>query len=910
VNSGRFFGRLADWAVAHARQLLFASALVAIGAAIGATQLPTDTGTDTLVDSSSSSAKATDQFHREFGDDAVEVLVQGDLRKLVLTANLGRLLRLEGCLSGQIPKGAKPLPGACRELARTQPAKVVYGPATFLNQAVIGIESALGGQVSQTRVEAKRAGQLAARRSAAQGQSAAAQKAAAVAAEKEVASQFTARLLQVAANYGITHLPRIDDPLFVSQVVFDTRLPPGTPKGRFAYLFPSRHAALISIRLRPGLSDSERHRALQLIREAVFDTTPRQACSITKGQKQVPAPCFTLDGGHYVVTGAPIVVDSLGAVLTDTLIVLLAAAVLVMAATLALVFRTRLRLLPLGLALGTAAVTFGLFGLVGGSLTIASIAVLPVLIGLAVDYAIQLQARFDEALAAGRSGAEAARLAARTAGPVIGTACLATGAGFLVLLLSPVPMVRTFGLILLVGIGIAFFAALTVGFAALALSSERTAAGRPRLLPETPERLGPALARLSDLRVRAAAGISHAGKTALAVAIQSPGRVLAAAALMAVCGWLVAPRVPDQTDFTKLVPQGSSQIHDLKTLQDATGVSGELDVLVHAPDITDPRVIQWMSAFKQRVLQHNGFKGTYPRCRKARICPGTALSDFFVNPSEGLTKAGVSGLINAIPAYDSQAVITRGPGGVGFGNTSNISFGIRTMPLSQQQQLIDGIRSEVDLPGPGNGPPPGVTVSLAGLPVLAAESESDLSSSRYWLTLAGLGAVALALLAAYRSLSRALVPLIPIVLATGWSSLVVFAMHIKLNPMSGTLGALVIAIATEFSVILAARYREEREAGGSVGDALRRSYGRTGAAVLASGITVMAGFATLCVTVLPLLGSYDFPMIRNFGFVTVVDLGVALLGVMLVLPAVLVWAETGWEIGGVPLPRRLAALRR
>ena len=42
-----------------------------------------------------------------------------------------------------------------------------------------------------------------------------------------------------------------------------------------------------------------------------------------------------------------------------------------------------------------------------------------------------------------------------------------------------------------------------------------------------------------------------------------------------------------------------------------------------------------------RVLQHNGFKGIYPRCRKARLCPGTALSDFFVNPSGGLTKAGV-----------------------------------------------------------------------------------------------------------------------------------------------------------------------------------------------------------------------------------------------------------------------------
>ena len=43
--------------------------------------------------------------------------------------------------------------------------------------------------------------------------------------------------------------------------------------------------------------------------------------------------------------------------------------------------------------------TFGALSLAGGSLTMASIAVLPVLIGLAVDYAIQFQARFDEAYA-------------------------------------------------------------------------------------------------------------------------------------------------------------------------------------------------------------------------------------------------------------------------------------------------------------------------------------------------------------------------------------------------------------------------------------------------------------------------------------------------------------------------------
>jgi predicted RND superfamily exporter protein len=106
---------------------------------------------------------------------------------------------------------------------------------------------------------------------------------------------------------------------------------------------------------------------------------------------------------------------------------------------------------------------------------------------------------------------------------------------------------------------------------------------------------------------------------------------------------------------------------------------------------------------------------------------------------------------------------------------------------------------------------------------------------------------------------------------------------VPLNPMSATLGALVIAIATEFSVILSARYESERQGGHSVGEALRRTYERTGTAVIASGITAIAGFAALATS--------DIRMLRDFGLVTIVDLAVALAGVTLVLPAVLVWAE-------------------
>ncbi|HEY7952261.1 MAG TPA: MMPL family transporter, partial [Solirubrobacteraceae bacterium] len=167
--------------------------------------------------------------------------------------------------------------------------------------------------------------------------------------------------------------------------------------------------------------------------------------------------------------------------------------------------------------------------------------------------------------------------------------------------------------------------------------------------------------------------------------------------------------------------------------------------------------------------------------------------------------------------------------------------------------------------------------------------------------LAGLCAVGLILLAAFRGdFRRALAPLLPVALATGWSALVVFLLRVPLNPMSVTLGTLVIAISTEFSVLLCERQRQERLAGATIAQALRATYSATGAAVAASGVTAIIGFGVLALS--------DIQMLRDFGIVTLIDLTVALLGVLISLPAALLLVEGRVH---VRLPRRprVAALR-
>jgi predicted RND superfamily exporter protein len=905
--------RIAGRAVERPTPVIFAAVLLSLIGAVAALRLEAARSPDSLVDRGSGTYADTQSFYEEFGGEPVEVLVRGNLEQLLLTDNVGRLLALESCLSGRAKGGqvigGEPAPPACAAIARLDPSFAVFGPATYLNQFAIAAQKQYAQQSQLTVREAQRAAGQAALQARQDGLSRAQQQRAALVAYQQVLAGFQQQLVALAVRYGQTGLPKLDDPQFVRAAICDSGEPGCQPKARLAGIVPSPDAALISVRLRPGLSDSERHEAISLFRDAVADPTFR----LQKGGFDT-AP-------SYVVSGVPVVFEGLAQELSTQIFILLAVALAAMVLTLAVVFRTRLRLLPLAIALGAAGIVFGFLALVGGSLTMASIAVMPVLIGLSVDYAIQFQARFGEALESGSSPPRAAVEAAATGGPVIATAGLATMAGFAVLVLSPIPMVRGFAWLLVLGILVAFALALTVGLPALSLlrptgarpgAADRRVgapagaktAGASRLAVEFQRARG-AIARAGAPLRRAGAllgGLLRAGgRRALAFSIAAPVRVLAIAALLAVVGWGVGTRIPVISDIRELVPKDLPALQDVDELERATGISGLTYVTVTAPDLSDPAVISWMHEFEQRTLARHGFSGANPSCRagQAELCPEISLPDFlYAGRQSAPSRALIRAQLRLLPPYVAQALLTTDPSTGKPGNTGVITFGIKVMPFDQQKALIDDIRAQVDPPGTGNDPPEGVHAEVVGLPVLAADANSALSGNRYLVTIAGLLAVALILMVAYRSPRRALVPLVPIVLATGWASLVLWVAGVPLNPMSATLGALVIAIATEFSVLLSARYHEERRRGGTMGEALRRAYARTGTAVLASGITAIAGFAVLLFT--------NIRMLRDFGLVTVFDLGVALVGVLLVLPAALVWSEGGFE----PLAALAARLRR
>jgi hydrophobe/amphiphile efflux-3 (HAE3) family protein len=883
VNPARVLEALAGGAARRPLAVLAVAVVLGVGCALLAAGLQPNAATDTFVSRSSSTYSATQRFYSNFGEEPIEVMVKGELQKLLQSSDIERLAGLEGCLSGNVP--AKALThegganGPCGQLAKAKTVKVVLGPGTFLNEAAEVINTQLAAEKSQAETQAEQAQHVVYETALAKGRSVAEATSLGKEAGEAMRASFARSVAELALRYRLTAPPSLADPNFVSTVVFDPSKPAGTPKERFAYLFPSRNAALISVRLKSGLKETARSRALELIAAALR------------------MPQWHLQYGRYLLTGEPAIISQLSGSISSSLKLLLAAVVLVMALALSLIFWGRPRLLPLAIALLATALTFGVLAALGSSLTVAQVAVLPVLVGLAVDYAIQFQSRVQEAFEHGAtSPAQAVRTAAAAGAPTIATAALASAAAMLVLELSPVPMVRGFALLLILGIALALLCALAVGSAVVVL------AGAPRptasIRASTPaasavSRFGLGLAGswmgarqlLADNRVN-----RFVADTALDGARRYPGRVLAVAVALAAIGWGLDTQIPVQSDITKLVPQSLSSLRALDQLEQASGVGGELDLMVSGKNLATPAVIKWMSSYQQQILARFHYSASRG-CGHAQICPAFSLPDLFAgataksqsansNSSAAKTAQGpasdkeVRELLGVIPAYFSQSVITADH------RVATLAFGIRLMALSDQQRVIETMRSSLH-------PPKGVSAQLVGLPVLAAQSGSQVASvSRRMLSLlAGVLIVALVLLLVFGERTRTLVVALPVALASGFSALVLFAIRVPLNPMSVTLGALVIAISTEFSVLLAERHRQERQAGHGPRQALARSYSATGRALAASGVTAIAGFGVLALS--------NITMLRDFGLLTLVDLSVSLLGVLIVLPSVLELAERG-----------------
>ena len=600
-------------------------------------------------------------------------------------------------------------------------------------------------------------------------------------------------------------LPAVNNPAFYGELLLE----PGgkTVRPFWKWTLPDRQHVLITVRLKPDTSQSQ----VQDILTAV-------------GRASRAAP---LRDTTVVSSGTPVLAASLAQSVTSSLALLLPLTLLAMLLVTVLVLRgAPMRLLAFPMAILALVWCGGLAALVGLKVTPASLAVLPVVLGLATDYSLQAANRLTES--AGSSRTERVADMARSILPTTGLAAVATVAGVLAFAISPIPLVRQFGLFLAIGVASAWLSVSLAGIPLMVLLADRLRGGAP-----------PAWASLSRL-----------GRAPLALVVPF--------AVIGLAGWIALPFLRIETDLQRLMPAGDPALRSAQTVVQEVGIAGELDLVVRGQDTSSRQVLQWQAAVIDRATALSGGRlkeiDSLPTFLKSFNPNGHTLPDDKTEAAE----------LKNLPPYFSTAVIRRDRG------LSRIVFG-QTQVLSVQQDG-DLLAALGKLPAP----PPGYTVYPAGLAVIASSALSQLQRDQVLLNALAIAFVLVVLLAAYRRPLPALLAVLPTAVAAGWATGLLWLTHIQANPVTVLLAGVVVAFATEFSVLWLARYRQELAGGLAPEDAAGVASRRVGPAVVASAAALVAGFVLLAVS--------PVPMVREFGIWSGADLAFATLGVLVLLP--------------------------
>ena len=180
---------------------------------------------------------------------------------------------------------------------------------------------------------------------------------------------------------------------------------------------------------------------------------------------------------------------------------------------------------------------------------------------------------------------------------------------------------------------------------------------------------------------------------------------------------------------------------------------------------------------------------------------------------------------------------------------------------------------------------PGLHAYVTGPAASAADSVKIFKGIDSTLLYATLGVVIVLLLLTYRSPILWLLPIISagVALTTAEAFIYLLIQHAGLvvnGQSAGILVVLVLGASTDYALLLVARYREELRRHEDRHEAMAIAMRRAGPAIIASGLTVVAGM--LC------LLAADSADISGLGPVAAIGIAVGLLAMITLLPALLV----------------------
>jgi len=560
-------------------------------------------------------------------------------------------------------------------------------------------------------------------------------------------------------------------------------------------------------------------------------------------------------GVEASVTGSSVIMKEMKNMMSVSMGTMVMVSLGLMLAILAIIFSVRgffvWRWLPLGAVVIGSIYAFGMMGWLSVPITMATMAILPILIGLGVDYAVQFHNRYDEEARRGETVAAAIIDSVTHIGPAIAIAIIAACLGFAALLLSPVPMVQQFGGMLIVGVVACYLVSLFILLPILYSHDRRkkNSSVNSSKMAAADNRAGIVERALGSLAPRV---------------IRNPALIISGALILAVVGLVLDSRIATETDENKYISENLPLMKDFNALSALSGGSAALNILVKGADVTRPDILNWMLNLEGRILAQS----------VVPVVGVSSIADTVAQLGQGQIPPGqeqVSQLLSFVPDLLKRNLI--------FEDLTAANITIRTAPGVNTENL-EALRSTVQRYVASR--PQGVAVTVTGHGIIGIEVMKSLTSGRVQMTLLGIALVFLGLFMLFKlNALRTLIATLPIAMIIGWSSVVMYLSGIKYTALTATLGSLIIGIGVEFTILMMMRYQEERDKGASPTVAMTIAMTKIGRAVITSGLTVVGGFGAL-------LFARDFPILTDFGAVTMINVFFALVSSLVVLPTIIV----------------------
>ena len=504
------------------------------------------------------------------------------------------------------------------------------------------------------------------------------------------------------------------------------------------------------------------------------------------------------------------------------------------------------------------------------------------LIGLAVDYAIQTVALYREQRHGGQAVAAAIRQGLRRVFIPLTLAAGTTIAGFLTNLASPIAANGDFGVTAGLGVAFGLIVMLTLIPSGRALIDRRQ---------ERQDRLPPA-----RLIANALPGISGAAAAIGRELAHRPTPYLAVVAAVTVLLGLAATQLDSTFHRQELLPVGGDARADLETLDRAFGGATEdVTVLIEA-EVTQARTIlnllDFTDAFRDDLRRPRGVDGDIQASLALIVLDwitndGTPedrydpeLAALFERASVGVRVDPVLAqtFLERLTAKDPEAVarvLVNDPDGI---DTLLIRFRARASDQEHTAAMLD------DINGLWFGKDDGFTAtsrSIVGLEIANTITQSQALSVLTTL------AVALIILVLFFWVTQGqpalgVIAVAPVALVLVWVLGTMALLEISYNVVTALITALSIGVGVDYTIHVIHRYKEEYAASRAPDVAASRTLATTGSALIGSALTTALGFGVLVFSPLT--------PFQQFGLLTAITIAYALIAAVLVVPpAMIVW---------------------